>query len=150
MIRSKRLASTPRRAHVGALPTSKPPLELLLACSALAGAAAHLSSAMQASTPAWKQRARTLVDAARALSGDVEALRAIRSEPLKRLHVARIARGALDAAALAMRLHNLLPPGDSARAAFDAAACAAALTTALTTPLTTTPLDLPRPHGRRS
>ena len=126
---------------VGVLPTPTPPLELLLACSALAGAAAHLSSAMQGSTPAWKLRARALVDAARVLSADVEALRAIRSEPLKRLQVARIVRGASDAAALAMRLHNLLPTGDSARAAFDAAACATALTTAL---------DLPRPHGRRS
>lgn len=106
-------------------------LDVLVACSALSGATARLAVKLQSSSFAWRERGRSLVVTATTLVGDTGALRAVRSPTLRRQQVARIGDGADDATAAAMRLHNLLPPGDAAFAAFDVAACAAAVSVAV-------------------
>lgn len=102
-------------------------LDCLLASSALAAAALHLASTLDGSAEVWRKRVRELIAVAVALAHDVDALRSVRSGALRRAHVARIGKSADDAAALAMRVHNLLPRGASATAAFDVAACATAV-----------------------
>jgi hypothetical protein len=107
-------------------------VELLIAASALAGAAAKLTMALLAARRPWRERAARFGEVAGCLGDDVEGLRFIGDEQLRRAHLDKMASAAHDAIALAMRLHNLLPATHPARAAaFDGASSASALLSSL-------------------
>lgn len=106
-------------------------VDVLLACSALAGAAARLATMLHGTSVTWRDNGRRLTIAAASLVNDMNALRVVRSATLRRQQASRMAQSADDATALAMRLHNLLPSAVAASAAFDVAACAAAVAAAI-------------------